>query len=91
MAQQDHKCVTVNVTGCGFDPYSKKLIIYLNLFVHSFALVSRKNAALSSAIQLAMSPDFGGKYETECLSTIFPLRTQLVTDIPNTLKILFNK
>ena len=30
---------TVNATGCGFDPHSRKLNIYLNLYFHFFALV----------------------------------------------------
>ena len=53
-----HKRVTVNVTGCGFDPHSKELNIYLNLHFYFFALVFRQSAALSSATQHAMSPKF---------------------------------
>ena len=34
---QEHKCVTVNATGCWFDPYSRKLNIkYCHFFKHSF-------------------------------------------------------
>ena len=34
--------VTVKAIGCGFDPHSRKLNIYLNLYFHFFALVSSK-------------------------------------------------
>ena len=34
--------MTVNATGCGFDPYSSELNIYLHLYFHFFALVSRQ-------------------------------------------------
>ena len=50
--------------------------IYLHLYFHFFALVSRQSAALSSATQYAMPPEFGGKWGTEWLNT-FPLRTLL--------------
>ena len=33
--------VIVNATGCEFDPHSRNWNIYLNLYFHSFALVSR--------------------------------------------------
>ena len=33
--------VTVKPTGCGFDPHSRRWNIYLNLYFHFFALVSR--------------------------------------------------
>ena len=42
-----------------------------------FALVSRLRAALSSAPQHAMPPEFGRKWGTECLNTRFPLPTLL--------------
>ena len=45
------------------------------LYFHIFALVSRQSAALSSATQHAMLPEIGGKWETECLNTRFPLPT----------------
>ena len=32
--------VTVKSTGCRFDPHSRRLNIYLNLYFHFFALVS---------------------------------------------------
>ena len=60
-------------TGCGFDPHSRRWNIYLNLYFHFFALVSRLSAALSSAPQHAMPPEFGRKWGTECLNTRFPL------------------
>ena len=62
--------VTVKLTGCGFDPRSIRWNIYLNLFFHFFALVSRLSAALSSATQHAMPPEFGRKWGTECLMTL---------------------
>ena len=37
------------------------------------------SAALSSATQHAMPPEFGRKWETECLNTMFPLPTLLCT------------
>ena len=64
---QGHKCVTVNTPGCGFHPHSGKLNIYLHLYFHFFALVSRQSVALSSATKHGMSPEFSGKRETECL------------------------
>ena len=47
--------VTVKATGCGFDPCSRKLNLYLNLFIFSFFMVSRQSAALSSVTQHVMS------------------------------------
>ena len=67
---QGHNCVTVNATGCGFDPHSSKLNMYLNVYIHFFALVSRQIAALSSATQHAISPESGGKLGTEWLGTL---------------------
>ena len=58
---QGHECVTVNVTGCWFDPHSKKINIYINLYFH-FLLVKRQSAALPSRILL-----------TECFNTMFSL------------------
>ena len=49
----------------------------LNLYFHFFALVSRQSAALSSAAQHAMPPEFGKKWGTECVNTRFPLPTVL--------------
>ena len=69
--------VTVKPTGCGFDPHSRRWNIYLNLYFHFFALVSRLSAALSSATQHATPPEFGRKWGTECLNTRFPLPTLL--------------
>ena len=67
--------MTVNATGCGFDPHSRTCNIYLNLYIHYFALVSRQSAALSSATQNLMPAEFGGKWEKDCLNTGFPLPT----------------
>ena len=50
--------VTVNPTGCGFDPHSWRCNSYLNLYFHFFVLVSRQSAALSSATELAMLKEF---------------------------------
>ena len=69
--------VTVNATGFGFDPHSRKINIYFNLYFHFFALVSSQSAALSSATQHEMPPELGGKWGTECLNTRFPLPTLL--------------
>ena len=69
--------VTVTTTGCGFDPHSRRCNIYLNLYFHFCALVSRLSAALSSATQHAMPPEFVRKWGTECLITRFPLLTLL--------------
>ena len=66
--------VTVNATGCGFDPHSRTWNIYLNVYFHFFALMSRQSAALSPATQHAMP---GGKWWTECLNTRFPQPTPL--------------
>ena len=63
---QEHKCVTVNATGCRFDPHWRKYNIHLNLYFF-FVLVSRQNATLSSKPQHAMPPEF--QWGTEC----FPL------------------
>ena len=69
--------VTVKSTDCGLVPQSRKWNIYLHLYFHFFALVSRHSAALSSTSQHAMPPEFGGKWGTECLNTRFPLPTLL--------------
>ena len=71
------RSVTVKLTGCGFDPHSRKRKIYLNLYFHFFALVWRLSAALSSATQHAMSAEFGRKWGTECVNTRFSLPTML--------------
>ena len=52
-------------------------IYYSFYYFHSFALVLRLSAALSSATQHAMPPEFGRKWGTECLNTSFPLPTLL--------------
>ena len=69
--------MTVKSTGCGFDNHSRKLNIYL-YFIFSFhrSGVEAKRG-LSSATQYATPPELGGKWETECLNTRFPLPTQL--------------
>ena len=51
----------VKSTGCGFDLYSRKLNIYLHLYFHFFALVSRQSAALSSVTQHALLPELDGE------------------------------
>ena len=72
---QRHKCVTVNVTGCGYDPHSRKGNIYFNFYFLFIALESRQSATLRSATVHAMPPELGGKYETKCFNTRFPLLT----------------
>ena len=52
------RSVTVKSTGCGFDPHSRRWSIYLNVYFHFFALVTRLSAALSSATHHAMPPEF---------------------------------
>ena len=47
--------------------------MYLNLYFHFCALVSRLSAALCSATQHEIPPEFGRKWGTECLKTRFPL------------------
>ena len=69
--------VTIKPTGCGFDPHSRKWNIYLNLYFHFFALVSRQSPALSFATQHAMPAESGRKWRTVCLNTKFPLPTLL--------------
>ena len=73
--------VTVKPTACGFDLHSRRWNIYLNLYFHFFGLVSRLSAALSSATQHSMPPEFGRKRGTECLNTGFPLPTLTVCRI----------
>ena len=46
-----------------------EISIYLNIYFHFFDLVSRTSAALSSATQHAMNPEFGKKWGTEFLNT----------------------
>ena len=81
--------VTVKPTGCGFDPHSRRWNIYLNLYLHFFALVSRQSAVLSSATQHTMPPEFGRKWGTECLNTRFPLPTLLCAGY--SMKLIFFK
>ena len=69
--------VTVEPTGCEFYPHSRRCNFYLKLYFHFFALVSRQSAALSSATQHTIPPEFGRKWGTECLNTRFPLPTLL--------------
>ena len=59
--------VSVNVTGCGFSPHSRKRKIYFNLYLHFFAVASRQSVTLSSAIQHATLP-FGGKWGMEVVT-----------------------
>ena len=60
------------------------------IFIHFFALVSRQSAALSSATQHAMPPEFGGNWGTECLNTRFPLPTPLCTRYSVKLIVFYN-
>ena len=54
----DAQVLTVKVTGCGFDPHSLKLNVYLN-FYFNFALMLRQSAALKSITQHVRLPEFG--------------------------------
>ena len=67
-----------------------KELKYLFKYVFSFF---RDDATLSSAIQHAMLPDFGGTLGMECFKTSFPLPTLLCTGYSMKLKkniLLFN-
>ena len=68
---------TVKLTGCGFDPHSQKLNIYLHFYFHFLAVVQRQSAALSSTPQHGMPPELGGKWGLEFLNTEFLLPTLL--------------
>ena len=46
-------------------------------FILLIILITRQSAALSSATQHAMPPEFDRKWGTECLNTRFPLPTLL--------------
>ena len=72
-----HKCVAVIVTGCGFDPLSRKCNNYLNLYIFILGLMSGQSAALCFSTQYAMPPEFGGMWGTKCLNIRFPLSIQL--------------
>ena len=50
--------VTVTATGYGFNPHSKKLNIYLQFTFSFLRFGISKSAALSSATQHAMPPEF---------------------------------
>ena len=69
--------VTVNSIGCGFHPLLRKLNIYLYLYFHFFALVSRQSAALIFATQHAMLPELCRQWGTECLYIRFRMPTLL--------------
>ena len=56
--------MTAKSTGSGFDPSSNESRtrnIYLNLYFHFFALVSRQSAALSSLAKMRRIPFSGAK------------------------------
>ena len=61
--------VTVKSTGCGFDPHSRKLNIYLHLYFHFFFLVSRQSAKSGeqSVLQLGSLclPCWGVRYRVK--------------------------
>ena len=71
------RSVTVKLNDCGFDPQIRRWNIYLNLYFNFFAQVSILSAALNSATQHAMPPEFCRKWGTECLNTRLPLPTLL--------------
>ena len=64
-------------------------LLYYLLYFHFFALVSRLRAALSSATQHAMPPEFGRKLGTRCLDTRFPLPTLLCAEYGVTLILIY--
>ena len=68
---QSHKVWLLNrlIVGSIFTRWSE----ILHLYFHFFALVSWQSAALSSATQHTMLPEFGGKWGMECFNTRFPL------------------
>ena len=51
--------------------------IYIQSFSVKVEQTTRENAALNPATQHAMPPEFGRKWQTECLNTRFPLPTLL--------------
>ena len=65
--------VTINATGCWFDPHSRKCHIYLNLYFNFFTLKSRQSAAFSITTRQPLPPEFGGKWEKKRLNTSLPL------------------
>ena len=72
---QGHECVTINATGCGFDPIAE--MKYLSVYFHFFVLVSWQSATLNFATLHIMPPGFGRNWGTECFNTKIPLPTQL--------------
>ena len=62
VAAQGQKCTTVNAIGVLFDPQSGKWNISHFYF---FALITRQSAALSSATQCVMPPEFSCKWGTK--------------------------
>ena len=50
-------------------------------FLYFYSSLWWQSAAWSSATQHAMSPEFGGKLETESLNTRFPLPTPYMQDL----------
>ena len=62
------------LTGCGFDPYSRRGNIYLHLYFHFFALMSRGKRGVEFRHS---TRNASRKWGTECLNTRFPLHTLL--------------
>ena len=60
--------MTVNATGFGFDPHSRKGNISLNVYFDFFTLLLGQSAVWSSATKHAMPPEFARKWGTECLN-----------------------
>ena len=50
----------------------EEMNIYLNVYFHFFALLSRQSAALSFSNHAMPNPELSRKWETECLNTRFP-------------------
>ena len=84
---QGHKCVTVNPTGCGLDPHSRKLNIYLNLYFHFITLVRRQSAVLCPPLKTHCFQNSVESGLVECLNTRFSLPNLLCAG--NSVKLIF--
>ena len=67
----------VNIIIGGSNLIHETINIYYPALINMKLWMSGQNAALSSATQHAMPPEFGRKWGTECLNNRFPLPTLL--------------
>ena len=75
--------MTVSATSCGFECGLEE-VKYLFKFIFSLLCSGvEQGAVLSSTTEQAMSPEFGGKWETECLNTKSPLPSLLCAGLLN--------